>query len=46
MYEIEKKNNRFIVWRMVGNRKLRQGSYATEEDAHKRIEASRKLLGN
>ena len=41
MYEIEKKNNRFIVWRYEGKRKLRQGSFATEEEAHNRIAASK-----
>jgi hypothetical protein len=45
MYEIEKKSNRYIVWRLSGGRKLRQGSYLTEVEALERIEQSRKLIG-
>ena len=46
MYEIEKVNNRYVVWRLAGKRKLRQGSYASEEEAHKRIEASRSIFNH
>ena len=45
MYEVEKKNNRYIVWRLTGGRKLRQGSYGTEAEAMEKIEISRKLIG-
>jgi hypothetical protein len=43
LYEIEKKNDRFIVWRIAGKRKLRQSSFKTEDEAHKQIERSRRL---
>ena len=44
MYEIEYKNGRYIVWRLANKRKLRQGSFATEAEAIKRMEESRKYF--
>ena len=44
MYEIEKVNNRYVVWRLANRRKLRQGSFATEAEALKRMEDSRKYF--
>ena len=43
MYEIAKKNGRFIVYRIEGKQHLRQGSYETEEQALEQIERSRRL---
>ena len=43
MYEIKHHNGKFIVYRIVGKRHLRQGSYDTEQKALDRIEASRRL---
>jgi len=45
VYEIEKKNNRYIVYRVVYGTHLRQGSFVTEEEALKKIEESRKIIG-
>ena len=43
MYEIMHKDGRFIVYRVEGKRHLRQGSFKTEDEAHKQIERSRRL---
>ena len=43
MYEIAHKDGRFIVYRVEGKRHLRQGSFKTEDEAHKQIERSRRL---
>lgn len=43
MYEVVRKNGRFIVYRVAGKRHLRQGSFETEQAAHEQIERSRRL---
>jgi hypothetical protein len=45
MYEIMRKDGRYIVYRVHRNKHLRQGSFSTEQEALDRIEQSRKNLG-
>lgn len=47
MYEVKhhKTSGRFIVYRVVDGKHLRQGSFETEEQAYKQINNSRINLG-
>ena len=43
MYEITYKHERYIVYRVVGKRHLRQGSFSTEAEALTQIERSKRI---
>ena len=42
--ETHKESGRFIVWRITGNRKLRQGSHETYEKAFEAMSRSMDIL--